>query len=233
MFLRLRCCVTHSTQGFLDFLIFLTAAQHCHIDTAFCTIRKSHVTWNFAVPGPHSEEIRRCILLFLCTLDYTKVNQREKGWFQKFDRSILTLTHTKRTTSILKILLQFILLDHKNSLIKSLMIEQCPKWEPGYFLRCSRVGTLAVWVQKKYTFCFPLHLLWKHIVIYLQTKTHNYTSQFNFGNHSNGLSHLFHTNSNHVACGKSLLSTVWVCHTTLKAFSLPWNEWKTKKELWK
>ena len=46
-----------------------SAAQHCHIDTPFCTIRKSHVTWNFAVPGPHSEEIRRCILLFLCTLD--------------------------------------------------------------------------------------------------------------------------------------------------------------------
>ena len=48
-----------------------STAQHCHIDTPFCTIRKSHVTWNFAVPGPHSEEIRRCILLFLCTLDYT------------------------------------------------------------------------------------------------------------------------------------------------------------------
>ena len=46
-----------------------STAQHCHIDTLFCTIRKSHVTWNFAVPGPHSEEIRRCILLFLCTLD--------------------------------------------------------------------------------------------------------------------------------------------------------------------
>ena len=45
-----------------------STAQHCHIDTPFCTIRKSHVTWNFAVPGPHSEEIRRCILLFLCTL---------------------------------------------------------------------------------------------------------------------------------------------------------------------
>ena len=45
-----------------------STTQHCHIDTPFCTIRKSHVTWNFAVPGPHSEEIRRCILLFLCTL---------------------------------------------------------------------------------------------------------------------------------------------------------------------
>ena len=42
--------------------------QHCHIDTPLCTIRKSHVTWNFAVPVLHSEEIRRCILLFLCTL---------------------------------------------------------------------------------------------------------------------------------------------------------------------
>ena len=31
---------------------------------------------------------------------------------------------------------------------------------------------------------------------------------FNFGDHSNGLSRLFHTNSNHVACGRSLLSTV-------------------------
>ena len=46
-----------------------STAQHYHTDTPFCTIRKSHVTWNFAVPGPHSEEIRRCILLFLCTLD--------------------------------------------------------------------------------------------------------------------------------------------------------------------
>ena len=45
-----------------------STAQHYHTDTPFCTIRKSHVTWNFAVPGPHSEEIRRCILLFLCTL---------------------------------------------------------------------------------------------------------------------------------------------------------------------
>ena len=46
-----------------------STAQHCDIDTPFCTIRKSHVTWNFAVPEPHSEEIRRCTLLFLCTLD--------------------------------------------------------------------------------------------------------------------------------------------------------------------
>ena len=56
-----------------------------HTDTPFCTIRKSHVTWNFAVPGPHSEEIRRCILLFLCTLgkyqngtSYTRVSARHK-----------------------------------------------------------------------------------------------------------------------------------------------------------
>ena len=40
-----------------------STAQHCHIDTPFCTIRKSHVTWNFAMPAvPHSEEIGRCIL---------------------------------------------------------------------------------------------------------------------------------------------------------------------------
>ena len=54
-----------------------STAQHCHIDTPFCTIRKSHVTWNFAVPGPHtghSEEIRRCILVFLCTLDNVLVD---------------------------------------------------------------------------------------------------------------------------------------------------------------
>ena len=51
------------------------------IDTPFCTIRKSHVTWNFAVPVPHSEETRRCTLLFLCTLgkyqngtSYTRVS---------------------------------------------------------------------------------------------------------------------------------------------------------------
>ena len=48
-----------------------STAQHYHTDTPFCTTRKSHVTWNFAVPVPHSEEIRRCILLFLCTLDAT------------------------------------------------------------------------------------------------------------------------------------------------------------------
>ena len=46
-----------------------STAQHCHIDTPFCTIHKSHVTRNFAVPVPHSERIRRCTLLFLCTLD--------------------------------------------------------------------------------------------------------------------------------------------------------------------
>ena len=67
-----------------------STAQHCHIDTPFCTIRKSHVTWNFAVPGPHSEEIRRCILLFLCTLDRTQnspkrrqekqLSARRKNW---------------------------------------------------------------------------------------------------------------------------------------------------------
>ena len=49
-----------------------STVQHCFIDTPFCTIRKSHVTWNFAVPVPHSEEIRRCILLFLCALGIMK-----------------------------------------------------------------------------------------------------------------------------------------------------------------
>ena len=29
-----------------------STAQHYNTDTPFCTIRKSHVTWNFAVPGP-------------------------------------------------------------------------------------------------------------------------------------------------------------------------------------
>ena len=53
-----------------------STAQHCHIETPFCTIRKSHVTWNFAVPAPHSEEIRRCTLLLLCTLDKNKSVQR-------------------------------------------------------------------------------------------------------------------------------------------------------------
>ena len=61
------------TLGFIDkFLTWVSglprSMQHYHADTPFCTIRKSHVTWNFAVPGPHSEEIRHCILLFLCTL---------------------------------------------------------------------------------------------------------------------------------------------------------------------
>ena len=41
-----------------------------------------------------------------------------------------------------------------------------------------------------------------------QANTITVVETFNFGNHSNGLSRLFHTNSNHVACGRSLLSTV-------------------------
>ena len=45
-----------------------STAQHCQIDTQVCTIHKSHIAWNFAVPVPHREEIRRCILLFLCSL---------------------------------------------------------------------------------------------------------------------------------------------------------------------
>ena len=58
-----------------------STAQHYHTDTPFCTIRKSHVTWNFAVPGPHSEEIRRCILLFLCTLGtYQNGTYRTLAW---------------------------------------------------------------------------------------------------------------------------------------------------------
>ena len=39
----------------------------CCIHTALA--KKIHVTWNFAVPVPHSEEIWRCILLFFYTLD--------------------------------------------------------------------------------------------------------------------------------------------------------------------
>ena len=67
-----------------------SAAQHCHIDTPFCTIRKSHVTWNFAVAVPHSEEIRRCILLFLGTLaaGYSEGREHECGtslMFQNFN----------------------------------------------------------------------------------------------------------------------------------------------------
>ena len=54
-----------------------STAQHCHIDTPFCTIRKSHVNGNFAVPVPHSEEIRRCILLFLSVAMHSaKMNER-------------------------------------------------------------------------------------------------------------------------------------------------------------
>ena len=53
-----------------------STAQHYHTDTPFCTIRKSHVTW------PHSEEIRRCILLFLCTLAISDPwCARSKGMF--------------------------------------------------------------------------------------------------------------------------------------------------------
>ena len=44
------------------------STAYYHTDTPFCTQQKSHITWNFAVPVPHSEEIRQCILLFLCTL---------------------------------------------------------------------------------------------------------------------------------------------------------------------
>ena len=54
--------------------------QHCHIDTPFCTTRKSHVTWNFALSVPYSEEIRRCILLFLRTLaNIHTVNESSSG----------------------------------------------------------------------------------------------------------------------------------------------------------
>ena len=63
-----------------------STAQHYHTDTPFCTIRKSHVTWNFAVPGPHSEEIRRCILLFLCTLGTTlakKIETAARTWHRR------------------------------------------------------------------------------------------------------------------------------------------------------
>ena len=45
-----------------------STVQHCHTDTPFCTMHNSHITGKFAVPVPHSEEIGRCILLFLCTL---------------------------------------------------------------------------------------------------------------------------------------------------------------------
>ena len=44
-----------------------STAQHCHIDTPFCTIRKSHVTWNFAVPGPHSELVKRSGVAYSCS----------------------------------------------------------------------------------------------------------------------------------------------------------------------
>ena len=61
-----------------------SAAQHCHTDTLFCTIRKSHVTWNFAVPVPHNEEIRRCKLLFLSTLGVMeKPSRRWRGAVQQ------------------------------------------------------------------------------------------------------------------------------------------------------
>ena len=56
-----------------------SVAQHNNTDTPFCTIRKSHVTWNFAVPGPHSEEIRRCILLFLWTLGCSDISDITMG----------------------------------------------------------------------------------------------------------------------------------------------------------
>ena len=49
-------------------MIQRSTAKHCQIDIPFCTKRKSYVTWNFTVPVNHSEEIRRSILLFLCTL---------------------------------------------------------------------------------------------------------------------------------------------------------------------
>ena len=68
------------------------------------------------------------------------------------------------------------------------------------------VGSLGP--KKKYKFCISLPPLSKHIVLYLETKPTASTSQYDncggdvhLGNHSNGLSRLFHTNSNHVACG--------------------------------
>ena len=69
-----------------------STAQHYHTDTPFCTIRKSHVTWNFAVPGPHSEEIRRCILLFLCTLGDKKSSIQSPDCLNFRRRSTLCTT---------------------------------------------------------------------------------------------------------------------------------------------
>ena len=54
-----------------------STAPHCLTKTPFWKQRKSHLTstWNFAMPVPHSEEIRRGIPLFLCALD----DRVEKG----------------------------------------------------------------------------------------------------------------------------------------------------------
>ena len=67
-----------------------STAQHCHIGTPFCTIRKSHVNWNFAVPVPHSEEIRRCTLLFLCTLGITDRRNVTDSWNCSMDGMLNT-----------------------------------------------------------------------------------------------------------------------------------------------
>ena len=66
-----------------------STALHCHPGAPFCTIRKSNVTWNFAVPVPHSKEIKRCILLFLCTLVLPKKMRTDRWirWKKKAHRS--------------------------------------------------------------------------------------------------------------------------------------------------
>ena len=67
-----------------------SAAQHCHIDTPFCTIHKSHVTWNFAVPVPQSKRDQAlhtlflmyswsCLLTSRCLLAYVYRYSRKKA----------------------------------------------------------------------------------------------------------------------------------------------------------
>ena len=88
-----------------------STAQHYHTDTPFCTIRKSHVTWNFAVPVPYSEEIRRCILLFLCTLDRAHTESERQStsfvfhggswweaWWSRWDNKLSHNAGTLRST---------------------------------------------------------------------------------------------------------------------------------------
>ena len=80
----------------------LSTAQRWNADTQFYAICKSHVTWNFAVAVPLSEEIRCWTLFFLCTLGSTQRSQGVAG------RYALTIDVRTATPSKAPLLLRYL-----------------------------------------------------------------------------------------------------------------------------